>query len=391
MALAALFISAGAVTSMAQAGCDDLDAINELDAKIRENYGKNATVGAAIEAGKQYLEKFGHCEATADFSKWVKDQMPAWEKRKKDYDEYEYLAPRFKRFDGGIGTNNTTPRAQNADEVFAAGRELLAKQPENLNFMVPMAMAGIIEAFNNNTKHADEALRLAQASVAKLKAGAESTRKDKDGKITGTYGVLKYEFQKQEAIDELTFGMAYILFTVKKDKKAALPLYYELSQSSEKYKKVPSVYGAIGDFYLEQSVPISNEIAALIEKQKTLPTDEEKIKMDAEIEAKIALFKGYAERAMDAFARAHKVAPNNTPAEKAYRDNLYKTLSELYKRRFEKDTGLDQYIAETVTKPFPNPTTEVKPIVDPKPDATTTTTSTAAGTATNGKTASTKP
>jgi hypothetical protein len=56
---------------------------------------------------------------------------------------------------------------------------------------------------------------------------------------------------------------------------------------------------------------------------------------------------------------------------------------------------LNEYIAATLAKPFPNPTSEVTPINDPEPtETTTTTTTTPAATkpATNGKTAvTTKP
>jgi hypothetical protein len=118
--------------------------------------------------------------------------------------------------------------------------------------------------------------------------------------------------------------------------------------------------------------------------------------MYAEIEAKIALFNGYAERAMDAFGRAHKLAPSSTPAEKTYKDNIYKAIEDLYKSRFEKETGINEYIAATIAKPFPNPMSEVKPISDPKAETSTTnttsTTPTATKPATNGKTAvTTKP
>ena len=167
-------------------------------------------------------------------------------------------------------------------------------------------------------------------------------------------------------------------------------------RTNGKFKGDPRVYGAVGDFYFEEATKIRKEIPPMIEKQKALTTDEEKLKMDAEIEAKIALFNGYAERAMDAFGRAHKLAPSSTPAEKTYKDNIYKAIEDLYKWRFEKETGINEYIASTITKPFPNPMSEVKPVSDPKPATTTTntTSSTPAATkpATNGKTAvTTKP
>jgi len=50
-----------------------------------------------------------------------------------------------------------------------------------------------------------------------------------------------------------------------------------------------------------------------------------------------------------------------------------KQIQVLYKRRTDKDTGVEGYIATMIAKPFPNPTTPVPPVVDPEPTTTTTT------------------
>jgi hypothetical protein len=63
---------------------------------------------------------------------------------------------------------------------------------------------------------------------------------------------------------------------------------------------------------------------------------------------------------------------------------LFKTISDLYKRRFDKEAGMNEYIAATLAKPFPDPLSQVTPINDPDP---TTTTASAAPGASNGKTA----
>jgi hypothetical protein len=382
--LAAVFVAAGSTTSFAQAGCDNPEEIEALDKKIRENYGKIATIKIAIDSGKQFLEKYGACEAPKEFADWVKAQLPAWESRYAKFNEGEEMKKLFARFDAGITSDNP-------DEVYSAGREILAKQPDNLNIMVPMAMSGILASYKNNNKYADDAVKLSNTIVSKLKSGAVATKKNPAGE--GTYGALKLEFTKQEALDELAYGMAYITHSVKKDKKAALPMYYEISQTSPKYKNEPRVYATIADYYLQEAARLGDEIAKMIEKQKTLPTDEEKFKFDAEIKAKVGLFNGYTERALDALARAHKVAPSATAAEKTFKDALYKQITDLYKRRFDKDAGLNEYIAAAIAKPFPNPNSEVTPINDPEPVETTNTTSAAPATKpATGKTAvTTKP
>jgi len=167
-----------------------------------------------------------------------------------------------------------------------------------------------------------------------------------------------------------------------------VPIYYELSQSALA-KDDPRIYGAIGDYYIAEGAPIGDEIAKLIQQIKDATDEKVKEDLDTQVKAKIAMFNGYTERALDAYSRAHNVAKSDTPTAKAYKDNLYKIMQGLYKRRFEKDAGLDQYVSTTLSKPFPNPTTPVTPISDPEP--TTTTGTAAPATAAPASTTATKP
>ena len=377
--LAAIFIAAGAGTSYAQA-CDDMDAINALDKKIRDNYAKNATLKVAIDAGKEFLEKFGKCPGTEEFVTWLNGQMGPWETRFAKYDAGQKSAAMFSRFDDGI-------KGEKYDEVYAAGKDILAAQPDNMNIMVPLATIGLYQSYNKNFKYNDDTVRYAKTAIAKLKAGAAST------KPSGKYGAFQYEFSKDDAISEMTYAIAYINYWAKGDKKGALPYYYEVSQLAGRNQNEPRVYASIADYYVGEAAKLGTEIAAMIEKQKAMATVEEKEKIDVDIKAKVGLFNGYTERAIDAFSRAHKIAPTATAADKTYKDGLFKTISDLYKRRFDKDAGMNEYIASTLAKPFPNPTSEVTPINDPDPaDTTTTNTSTSATPApANGKTAVTKP
>ena len=130
----------------------------------------------------------------------------------------------------------------------------------------------------------------------------------------------------------------------------------------------------------------------IAEQQAAGTSEERKLALEEEIKQQVALFNGYNERILDAYGRAYKVT-KDTPANKAYRDNLYKIMQDVYKRRFDKETGLDAYIASTTAKPFPNQTNEVQPVSTPDPTTTNTTTSGAAAQpAASGKTAvTTKP
>jgi hypothetical protein len=367
--LAVMFIAAGAVSSYAQAGCDDTDAINALDAKIREGIKKTSTLKTAIDAGKEFLEKFGACEATKEFTDWLKAQMPSWEPRYKKYVDAQELGALFKTFDDGIN-------GQKYDDVYSSGKQILVKEPKNVHVMIPLGIIGLNESYKKNYKYNDDTIRYAKMAIDALNAGA-SPKMNNGQPVLNKAGQPAYstwDFSKEEAIDELKYSIAYITYYPKNDKKTALPIYYELSQSKGRFKDEPRVFAAIGDYYVAEAAKLGEEIAAMITKQKAMTTDEEKEKIDVDIKAKVGMFNGYTERAIDAFSRAHKVAPTATANDKTYKDTLFKTVSDLYKRRFDKEAGLNEYIAATLAKPFPNPTSEVTPINDPDPVTTTTTT-----------------
>ena len=183
----------------------------------------------------------------------------------------------------------------------------------------------------------------------------KSERSSRKGRLgRATVGVFKYTYKKQKrSISDLFACIPQ--FYGKKDKKAALPYYYELSQSSGVFKGEPRIYATIGGYFASEIPKLTQDVANLITKQKALATDEEKLAMEPEIKAAIAVLNGYAERAMDGFVRAYAVAKADTPADKTYKDSIYKDLTVLYQGRFEKKEGLDAYIA-SVTPNLADPT-----------------------------------
>ena len=374
------FVAAGAVSGIAQdAAAEDpkckteyqaaLDTYNKFAANIDPQTGfAKMTIEqkqASATAGKEFLEKYGICSTTwvAQID-YVKKSVPALERMVTE-------APRIAildRFDAAIP-------AKKWDEAYAAGNEFVAKYPNDpalLNIVIPMASIGVLEASNKNLKYADDSIKYSKLVIDKFNSGVKC---EKGGKqVCGAY---QFEGAKQDVLSDMNYNIAYITYHVKNDKKGALPFYYEAAQQPGRKQKDPRVYGSIADYYLEQRKPIGKEIGDLITRQKAATTDEEKLTLDAEIKAKIGLAKGYIEREMDALSRARNVTPD-TPATKAYRDGLYKELQSLYEQRFEKKDGLDPFIAATIAKPMPNPTSDVTPITDPVP--TTGTTTTAPGT-----------
>ncbi|MEJ7847339.1 MAG: hypothetical protein WKF92_04530 [Pyrinomonadaceae bacterium] len=343
------------------------------DAAIRELYGKfskdiDAKVGldkatteqrqSAVSAGKEFLEKYGTCKAN-----WAA-QITYMTQIVQGQEKVIAAAPRLailNRYDAAVG-------AKKWDEAFAAGNEFVAKYPADpiqTNIIIPLAYVGVIESDKKNYKYNEDSIKYAKIVINKLNAGEKPVKGD-------LYGSLGFGGTKDDVVSDLNYAIAYMTYHAKNDKKGALPYYYEVAQKPGRKQKDPRVYGTIADYYLEQRKPIGKEIADLITRQKAATTDEEKLTLDTEIKAKIGLAKGYIEREMDALSRARNVTPD-TPATKAYRDGVYTELKSLYEQRFEKKDGLDTYIAATIAKPMPNPTTDVTPVSEAVPTTGTTT------------------
>ena len=67
-------------------------------------------------------------------------------------------------------------QASSADDMFAAGKEILAIQPDNVNIMVPMGMIGLIKSYNKENKYAADSTRYAQMALDALKAELAARR-----------------------------------------------------------------------------------------------------------------------------------------------------------------------------------------------------------------------
>jgi len=388
--------------ALAQNPCDDVDTPTAQYTKFTEQWTPinaslkarkppvRADVQAAIATGKEFLEKWGNCEAWAQQSKFVSANVKTFETTLVELDKFEL----GQRFDKAVQASNTA-------EIFTVGKEILAKNPSDADAQFALAIAATREIGKNppvNTYNA-ESLRYAKALLDQLNAGTVKFRKNDQGKdFIGIYG---YSALAPDAQSELLYTLGYINYYGQKDKKAAMPYFYKATQTAGARKEFAPIYAAIGANYIDEAAPIGAQIADLITKLKAATGDDEKMKLDAEIKQKEALFNGYTERAMDAFARAAKFAKADTPAGQTYKKGLEDEVKRLYKIRFEKDAGVEAWVATATAKPLPDPTSPVEPVADPEPTTTTTTTTGASvgASATNGtgasngaaKTATAKP
>lgn len=355
----AAIVALGAVSGFGQNPCEDAPGMAALDAKFRENYGKKeiALRKSAVDAGKQYIDKYGACPDSKDFVEYLQKFLPGMETKIAADEKQIAKDALYNRFNNSVKTSTF-------DETYASGREILAKEPDQLDVIISLGSIGYDESYKGNFKYNDDTLKFAKQAIAALEAG----------KTSSTFGLYQWSYKnKDNALGWLNYTIGYIYQVAQKNKKEALPYLYKATQANSDTKKNPIPYELIGAYYFDELNKITAEITEAAKGQN--PTDTEEVakqKVEA-IKAKVALANGTAERAMDAFARAYTLAAP-TPAAKPYKDKMYKNLQDAYKLRFAKTEGLDAWIAGSVAKPMPSPLTAVTPIFDPEPVTTTTST-----------------
>src|SRR5438552_13797195 len=81
--LLAAFIAVGNMAGFAQDPCADADGQTALGDKFRELYPKTSVDDrkAAIDTGKQFLEKYGACETAKELTDYLKTNIPKMETR----------------------------------------------------------------------------------------------------------------------------------------------------------------------------------------------------------------------------------------------------------------------------------------------------------------------
>lgn len=374
--LVAVILALGAVAGFAQDACGDDEATatarNEAGDKVRADfaaYGQKSLDdrGKVIDNAKAFLDKYQACAQAKDLVDYLKQYLPGMEtglqqarvKKEKD----DLVLP----FDAALKANKW-------DDVMATGKKILAKYPDEYRpvEIVLAALAGE-EGLKNNFKFADDGIRFGKLAIADLEAG-KSFMVGKDTRYGLTVKGAPFGFDtREDALGWLNLYIGYTMAIGQKNKSGALPYLYKASQavgSDTSKRSLP--YDLIGGYYFDELDKVIAEIKTLIESQK--PDDAEDIakqKVDA-IKAKEALSFGLAERAMDAYARAHKIEVKDLAVKARLKTNVEKA----YFVRFAKKDGVDAWIASAVVKPFVNPTTPVAPITDAAPATTTPATTT---------------
>lgn len=357
-------LTAGSATSVfAQDACADVEAKQAIYKKFTDNYaGKLDQKKAAIEAGKEYVSKYGACPDDKQIVDYLNANLPKLEETVNAAEANNKTQKMYSDFDAAL-------KAKNTANIFSTGKTILATDPNIVDVILVLASTGYDQSVANPPvdTYNNETINYAKSAIQKLEAGTPSK--------TGDYGVLQYSYKtpefpegKNNALGWMNYSIGYILYHRQNKKEEALPYLYKAAQANASTKSYPALYQTLGSYYRDQVARIGKEIVAKIDEGKkveaiTPQTDAEREQIKtivAETDNLIGLQKGYADRAIDAYARAYKM----TDAKNAeYKTGLYNSLKELYNLRYEgKRNDLDSFVASVTNTPLPDPTTKVTPV-----------------------------
>ncbi len=359
------------VSVFAQDVCTEVEAKQALYKKFTDNYaGGLDQKKAAVDAGDQYISKYGACAEDKQIVDYLNANLPKMKTYISDTDAANAKQKLYTDFDTAITASNT-------GNIFSTGKAILGKEPDFVDVNIALASAGFDQSVANppvDTYNSDT-INYSKTAIQQIEANKASR--------TGDYGVKQYSYKtdkytgKDNALGLLNYNIAYIMYYRQNNKKDALPYFYKSTQYNSFSKTNPFVYQTLGAWYLDQAIKMDADRQAKITAAGDKDTDE--------TIAMLAMQKGYADRAIDAYARAYSLAKND-PKNKPYADGLYAKLNELYKFRYNGNVaGVDTFVAGVMSKPLPDPTTEITPVKEETPAANTTTgtTKTAAMTSDN--------
>lgn len=386
--LTVAFAAAAIVPTFAQSPAEEKRKL--YDTYIENYQGNEAQQKIALQAAKDYVAKYGSNPDDKEQVEYFKEAITTIEAGlKKIQDDREKLAREkearakidalYKRFD-------TATQKEVAADAYAAGKEILASEPEFLDVYIVLATMGYDEAVKQNDTFNPQAIDYAKRAIQLIEAGKPSVSK--------SYGAYGYSYKTKEfttetqaknnALGWLNYNIGYIMFYRQKNRKDALPYIYKATQFDSGVKKFSDPYRMIGEYYFDEVARIDKERQEKI-KANNNEDNEETLRL-------LAVEKGNADRAIDAYARAYALSKDNPAATKEYKDILYARLKSLYTFRHNNTDGIDSLVASVMNRPMPNPTTEVTPVVEEKTtDTSTTTTSTTTPSTKPASTATTTP
>lgn len=369
--LAIAFAAAAFMPIYAQTPAEDKRKL--YDTYIENYQGNEAQMKVALQAAKDYVAKYGANEEDKAQVDYFKEAIPQIEAGLKKIEDARIAAEKAKATkaakDALYKRFNTGAEKGVPSDAFPAGKEILAAEPDFLDIYIVLATMGYDEAVKKNNQYNNDAINYAKKAIQMIEAGKASETKG--------YGVYGYSYKtkdfpteaqaKNNALGWLNYNIGYIMFYPQNQRKEALSYIYKATQYDSGVKKFSDPYRMIGEYYFDEVARIDKERQEKI-KANNDEDNEETLRL-------LAVEKGNADRAIDAYARAYALAKDNPSATKEYKDILYARLKSLYTFRHDNTDGMDSLVASIMNKPMPNPATEVTPVVEEKKaDAATTTT-----------------
>jgi hypothetical protein len=339
-------------------------AYNSTDAAVKKS---------AMDCGREYVKKYEAADNKEADKKaiidYLKKKISAYDEANAKKADEDDTNKRYERFDNAYKAAKTS---KNWAEVFAAGKDILAKFPDDIDTMIDLASIGYDRALENNTTFNADTLNYAKMTIAKIEAGKPS--------ITGNYGgniiykTKTYADGKSNVLGWMNYIVSFVTNAGKTvTDKATAESYYKIQQfKSSEVSKFASIYQTIGSWYLAEFNKTGNDIDAKIKAAGDKETDET-VQL-------VALQRGIADRAMEAYARAYKAAKEAsmvataTAASKDSNNKLaasyLKTITALYTfRRFDKKpivgNEVETYVTGVLAKPFTDPSAAFVPVVAP--------------------------
>lgn len=300
----------------------------------------------AYQAAKEFLSKYSTCEGAEAIVTYLRDTyIPAYEKAEKARKEDALRV----KFNDALKSNDTA-------RLFAAGKEYIAGVPSDSEVVLPVMLYMVDSGYTNqlrkkNTSFNAETITIAKQAIAKIESNRSATN-------FGPYTDREY------ALAYSNFAIGYIDTVGNKQKKQGAESIYKALQHNSDLKTWFYPYDLIGDLYFDEYTKAAADYNT---KYKDIPVDDTAKVEEAKQAA--GIYKAYADRTIDAYARAYKYAKADTQFDTknpAIAKGFYQTLTDFYKARNKNDAkGLDEaYVSKIVAAPMPNPATAVTPVIE---------------------------
>ena len=328
-------------TTTTTAAQDDPEAKAALYKRVTDNYKTNQPV--AYEAAKEYLQKYPNDDPK--IIQYLQNFVGKYEKA-----TVQTQLPKL-------------IEDKKYSEAYALGKQILAKEPENLSVIMRLGYAGYLASFANNTAFNPDAISYGKRAIQMIESG----------KTLESWEPFK---TKDEALAYLNYALGFM--NLKTNPGEAVNSFIKAAQfnSPVKSEAITYYYLALG-YEVGPYKTQSDQFTASYQGKEETP----------ESKAALESLNQLTDRLIDAYARA--VAYAGTEAKyQAEKTKWMARLTELYKfRHKDSDAGLNELIANVRNTPLPTAT--------PAPTATTPATTTPAGTTntsgTDGTATSTTP